>query len=117
MADGLERPRLPFETEPQLEDPPLALRKRIECAPDALAPERLLGLVERVGGLAIGEEVAELALVVGADGLVERDRRVGSAERLVDVLNRQTGSLGELLLRRLATELDLEPPCRPGELL
>ena len=39
------------------------------------------------------------------------------AERLVDVLERQAGCLGELLLRRLATELDLEPASGPGELL
>src|SRR5215211_469787 len=51
LADGLERPRLAFEPEAELEDAALALRKRVERLPDALAPERLLGLVERVGGL------------------------------------------------------------------
>ena len=38
-------------------------------------------------------------------------------DRLVDVLERQARRLGELLLRRLATELDLEPARRPRELL
>ena len=30
VADRLERPRLSFEAEPQLEDPPLALRQGVE---------------------------------------------------------------------------------------
>src|SRR3954447_26601547 len=76
VADRLERPRLALEPEAELEDAPLALRERVERLPDPLLAQRLLGLVERVGGLAVGEQVAELALVVGADGLVERDRRV-----------------------------------------
>ena len=117
MADRLERPRLALEPEAQLEDPPLALGQRVERLADALAAERLLGLVERVGGLAVGEEVAELALVVRADRLVQRDGRVRGAERLVDVLDRQAGGLGQLLLRRLAAELDLEPARRARQLL
>src|SRR5207253_4789955 len=72
VPDRFERPRLALEPEPQLEDPPLALGKRVERAPHALPAERLLGLVERVGRLAVGEEVAQLALVVGAHGLVQR---------------------------------------------
>ena len=39
VADRLERPRLTLEAEPQLEDPPLPLGKRVERTPDALAPE------------------------------------------------------------------------------
>ena len=61
VADRLERPRLALEAEPQLEDPPLALGERVEGAPNALPAKRLLGLLERVRGLAVGEEVAELA--------------------------------------------------------
>src|SRR5207248_3571143 len=110
VADRLERPRLALEAEPQLEDPPLPLGERVQCLPHALPAERLLRLVERIGGLAVGEEIAELALVVRADRLVQRDRRVGGGECLVDVLDRQAGRLGELLLRRLAPELDLEAP-------
>src|ERR687892_912520 len=88
VADRLERPGLALEPEAELQDAPLALRERVERASDALPAERLLGLVERVGGLAVGEEVSELTLVVRADGLVERDRRVGGSECLVDVLDR-----------------------------
>ena len=117
VADRLERPRLAVEPEAELEDPPLALGERVERLADALPAERLLGLVERVGGLAVGEQVAELALVVRADRLVQRDRRVRGADRLVDVLDRQARRLGELVLRRLAAELDLEPPRRARQLL
>ncbi len=67
--------------------------------------------------LAVGEEIAELALVVGADRLVQRDGRGRGRQRLVDVLDRQAGRLGELVLRRLAAELDLEPPRRARQLL
>src|SRR3954452_3511973 len=36
VPDRLERPRLALEPEPQLEDAPLTLRKRVERAPHAL---------------------------------------------------------------------------------
>src|SRR5213078_5403908 len=93
VADRLERPRLAVEAEAQLEDPPLALGQGVERPPHALAAKRLLGLVERIGSLAVREEVAELALVVRADGLIERDRSLRGAERLIDVLERKTGRL------------------------
>src|SRR5215218_7174522 len=102
VADRLERPGLALEAEAQLQNPPLALGQRVERPPHALAAERLLGLLERVGRLAVGEQVAELALVVRADGLVQGNGGLRRAERLVDVLDRKARSLGELLLRRLA---------------
>ena len=74
VPDRLERPRLALEAEAQLEDAPLALRQSVERLAHALAAERLLRLVERIGGLAVGEQVAELALVV-------RSRPSGSARR------------------------------------
>src|SRR4051794_12910599 len=117
VPDRLEGPRLALEAEPQLEDPPLPLREGVERTPHALAAERLLGLLERIGGLAVGEEIAELALVVRAHRLVQRDGGVGGAEGLVDVLHGQSGRLGELLLRRLSAELHLEPARRARKLL
>src|SRR5439155_4065995 len=117
VADRLQRPRLAFEAEAALEDAALPLGQRVERAAHALAAERLLGLVERIRGLAVGEEVAELALVVRADGLIQRDRRLSGAERLVDVLDRQSGRLPELLARGLAAELHLEPARRARQLL
>src|SRR4029077_10731582 len=62
-------------------------------------------------------EITQLALVVRADRLVQRHRRMRGTQRLVDVLHRQTGRLRELVLRRLPAELDLEPACRTAELL
>jgi hypothetical protein len=70
VADRLERPGLTLEAEPQLENPPFAFGKSVERFADVLPAQRLLGLLERVGRLAIGKEVAELALVVRADRLV-----------------------------------------------
>ena len=60
-----------------------------------------------VGRLAVCEEVAQLALVVRADRLVQRDGRLRGAQRLVDVLHRQSRwPLGQLFLGRLAAERD-----------
>src|SRR5207244_976580 len=117
VADRLERPGLALEAEAQLEDAPFPLGQGGKGPTHTLAAKRLFGLVERVGGLAVGEEIAELSLVVRADGLVQGDRRLGRAQRLVDVLDRQAGRLSELFLRRLAAELDLEPSRRATELL
>ena len=56
-------------------------------------------------------------VAVGADWLVERDRRGRGRQGLLDVLDRQAGRLRELFLGRLAAELDLEPPRRARQLL
>src|SRR5262245_25064024 len=117
MADRLERPRLALKTEAKLENPPLAFGQRVQRPPDALLAQRLLGLLEGIRGLAVGEEIAKLALVVRADRLVQRDRRVCGAERLVDVLHREARGLRQLVLARLATELDLESARRARQLL
>src|SRR5205085_8809418 len=74
-------------------------------------------LVEWIRRLAVGEEIAKLALVVRADRLVQRDGRLGCAQSLVDVLAREAGRLRELVLGRLAAKLDLEPPRGAAELL
>src|SRR6266508_169160 len=95
----------------------LARGKSVESPPHALLAQRLLGLVERVDGLAVGEEIAQLTLVIGAHGLVERDGRLRGSERLVDVLDREAGRLRKLLLRRLAPEFDLEPARGAAKLL
>ena len=71
VAYRLERPRVTFEAEPELEDPSLPFGERVERAPYALAPERLLGLLERVCSLTVGEEVTELALIVRAHALIQ----------------------------------------------
>jgi len=73
MADRLERPGLALEPEPELENAPLPFGECIERLADVLLAQRLLGLVERIGRFAVGKEIAELTLVVCADGLVQRD--------------------------------------------
>src|SRR4029079_17459639 len=117
MTDRLERPRVSLEAEAELENAPLTLGEGIERFADSLLAEGLLGLVERVRSFAVGEEIAELAFVVRSDALVQGDGRLGRAQRFVDVLNRKAGRLRELLLRRLAPELDLEPAGGPAKLL
>ena len=83
-ADLLERQALlAVEAEPELENAALALGQAREGGADALALERLVGLLDRVGGGAVGEQVAELAVTVGADGLVQRNRRLDGVERLL----------------------------------
>src|SRR5688572_25127147 len=59
-ADRLERPGVALEAEAKLEDAPLPLEKRVQGLADALLAKRLLGLVEGIDGLAIGEKIAEL---------------------------------------------------------
>src|SRR4051812_31183105 len=88
VADRLERPGLSLEAEAQLEDPTLALREGVERLADVLAAERLLGLVERIRSLAVGEQVAELAFVVRTDCLVQRDGRRRGGQCFLDVLQR-----------------------------
>jgi hypothetical protein len=73
-ADLLQRGRLAVEAEAQLQHPALTLRQATHGVAHRTCTQRLgrLGLgIERVR---IGEQVAELALAVGADRLVQRDR-------------------------------------------
>ena len=120
-ADLVERARL-LAVEPvaQLEHHPLALGERAEDRAQRLALQRRLGeLVRERRGL-VGEEVAELRLVVVADGLLERDRHLRAAADLLDLVRRHLDVARDLLDRRLATELGAELPLRahdPVELL
>ena len=57
VPDRLERPRLALEPKPKLQDPTLPLGERVQRAADTLPAQRLLRLVERVRGLAVGEQV------------------------------------------------------------
>ena len=58
----------------------------------------------RLGAL-VGDELAELGLLLVADGLLQRDRGLGGALDRVDLLGVDAGDLGDLLRRRLAAEL------------
>src|SRR2546427_10428021 len=64
VSDRLERPGLALEPEAKLQNAAFALGQGVESPTNTLASERLLGLVERIRGLPVGEQVSELALVV-----------------------------------------------------
>src|SRR5919198_3442403 len=106
-ADRGQRVRLAVEAEAQLQHAPLRLWQRLERLPDPLVPQRRLGLRERVARLRVGEELAQLRVVVG-DVLVQRHRRVRRRERLPDVTNAHTGGERELLAGRVTPELPLQ---------
>src|SRR5215218_713906 len=117
LADRLEGGSLAVEAEAQLEDPALALGELLERAAHFQPPHRVRGLVGRVASGRIAEQIAELSAVgVVADALVERHRRVGGVQRLVDVLEREARSLGQLRPRRRPPELRLELRRSPTEL-
>src|SRR6188472_4643894 len=104
-ADLLERQALlAVEAEPELEYAPLALGQAREGGADALALERLVGLLDRVGGGAVGEQVTEFAVTVRADGLVQRNRRLDGVERLLHMVQLEARRLRKLLDRRLPAE-------------
>src|SRR5919201_3885269 len=116
LADLLERRRLAGEAVPHLEHAPLSIRQLGQRALDRMPAVRIGRLLHRILGLRIREEVAELAVAVAADRMVQRHRRLDRAERLLDVLQLETRCRGELLLRRRRARGRLQPlPCT-GEL-
>ena len=64
---------------------------------DVLAPERERGGVERRLGRVVRDEVAERALLLLADRLLERDRQLRHPEDLADLLGRHLELLGDLV--------------------
>src|ERR671934_437094 len=72
------------------------------------ALQRLRGLRRGIGGGRVAEQIAELAVLLGADRLVQRNRRVRGLDCFVDVLGRETTGLGKLLPRRLSAEARLQ---------
>src|SRR5688500_8349268 len=79
-ADLVERPRvLAAEPVAQLEDAPLAIGEVLERLAQRLLGEDLGGPLVRGLGALVGDELAELRLLLVADRLLERDRRLGRA--------------------------------------
>src|SRR5829696_2138053 len=115
-ADRLECHLLAVEAEPELEDATLPLRQALHRLPHLLAPHRVAGLLGRVIGGRVGEQVAELAVALAADRLIERGRHLGDVERLLDVLELQARRVSELLRRRSPLQLELQALARPPEL-
>src|SRR5256886_460419 len=77
------------------------------CAVLALRAPRLDGLLGRIDGGLVGDQVAELRVAVRAEPLVQGDG-VDGVERLDDVLELEPRRLGQLLRGRLATKLCLQ---------
>src|SRR4051812_42978605 len=89
----------------QLEDAALAVGEVLQRLAQRLLGEDLgRALVRRLGAL-VGDELAELRLLLVADGLLERDRGLRGALDRVDLLGVDPGDLGDLLGAWLAPEL------------
>src|SRR5439155_17876516 len=105
-ADLVERARmLAAEPVTQLEHAALAVAQVLERLAQRFLGEDLGGaLVRRLGAL-VGDELAELGLLLVADGLLERDRCLSGALDRVDLLRGDARGLGDLLGGRLAAQL------------
>ena len=107
VPDRLERPGLALEAEAELEDAPLALRERVERAADALLAQRLLRLVERVGGLAVGKEVSRPSSSAPTVWFSETDACAAPSASSTCWIGRPVASASSSFVAR--AELDLEP--------
>src|SRR6187200_1855651 len=104
--DLVERARvLAAEPVAQLEDAPLAVGEVLQRLAQRLLREDLgRSLVRRLGAL-IRDELAELRLLLVADRLLERHRRLGGALDRIDLFGVDARDLGDLVRRGLAPEL------------
>src|ERR671936_2614985 len=85
--DLVQRPRmLAVESVPKLEHPPLARRQRGEHAPKRGFAQLFLGDLVRQRFVLVGQKVSELRLLVVADRLLQRDRRLRAATGGLDLL-------------------------------
>src|SRR5581483_2270930 len=117
-ADLVECPRLlAVQAVAQLEHATLAIGQRAQALRERLGAER------RVGGL-VGErrvlvldELPELRLLLVADRLLERHRRLRRAANRLDLLDGHLEVLGDLLVRRLAAPLGAQLALRPHDLV
>src|SRR6266511_4528753 len=89
----------------------VAIRQRRQRLRKRLSAERDVGLLLGQWVVA-GDEVAEERVLLLADRLVEARARPRGRAHLVRLLERQVRLLGDLLQRRLATELRPERPLR-----
>src|SRR3954451_2770296 len=105
-ADLVQRAgMLAAEPVAQLEHPALAVGEVLQRLAQGLLREDLgRALVRRLGPL-VGDELAELGLLLVADGLLERHRRLRRALDRVDLLGIDARDLGDLVRRGLAPEL------------
>src|SRR5215207_951337 len=118
-ADLVERARmLAAEPVAELEHAALAVGEVLEGLLERLLGEQLGGALEGGLGALIGDELAELRLLLVADRLLEGDGRLGRALDRVDLLGLDVaGDLGDLLRRRLAAELGDQLALRAADLV
>src|SRR3954452_11056107 len=104
--DLVERARvLPAEAVPQLEDAALAVGEVLQRLAQRFLGEDLGGpLVGGLGAL-VSDELTELRLLLVADRLLERHRRLSRALDRVDLLRIDAGDFGDLLGGGLTAEL------------
>src|SRR4051794_3986343 len=116
--DLVQRARvLAPEAVTELQHAPLAVAEVLQRLAERLLREDLRSaLVRRLGPL-VGDELAELGLLLVADRLLERDRRLRGALDRVDLLRIDPRDLGDLLRRGLAPELRDELALRPADLV
>src|ERR687886_2776718 len=101
-AHLVERPRmLAAEAVPELEDAALAVGEVLQRLAQRLLREDLGGaLVRRLGAL-VGDELAELRLLLVADRLLEADRGLRRALDRLDLFGVDARDLGDLVGSRL----------------
>src|SRR5438045_6114474 len=105
-ADLVQGPRvLAAEPVAELEHAALAVGEVLEGLLQRLLGEQLGGTLEGGLGALIGDELAELRLLLVADRLLQRDRGLRGALDRVDLLRLDAGDLGDLLGGGLAAQL------------
>src|SRR3954469_17555065 len=113
LARDVERPPdlvegtrvLAAEAVAKLEDPTLPVGEVLQSLAQCLLGEDLRCPLVRGLGALVGDELAELRLLLVADRLLERDRRLGGALDGVDFLRIDPRDLGDLLGGGLAAQL------------
>src|SRR3954447_12664535 len=101
----------------QLEHAPLAVGEVLQRLAQRLLGEDLgRALVRRLRTL-VGDELPELRLLLVADRLLERHRRLRRALDRVDLVGLDARHVGDLLRRRLAPELGYELALGPADLV
>src|SRR5690242_4847593 len=107
--DLVERARvLAVEAVAELQHLALPARERAEDLAQRLLAHADLGLLVRQRQVLVGDEVAELRLVLVADRLLERDGRLRAAADVLDLVRAEVEVLADLGGRRLAAELGAE---------
>src|SRR5437763_8502803 len=116
--DLLERLRVGVAVHPvpQLQDVARALREGVHVSAERLRGEADVDLLLDRGSVG-GDEVAELRVAVASDRLVEARDRTSSLAHLAHLLERQLRGPRELLVGRLALELERELAAGARDLL